>query len=368
MGVSSTCRPVPTPALVFTRARLPLYVRRVVMGGLFSVLATYLIAVPAQAASTPIERGHTRAIAGGAQAAMLASPLGARHAASPRRVTLGAHTDDLASFEELRRQTGASLQTFTYYRSWADSSSFDAEFAARVAATGATPSITWEPWSPRAGVEQPTYRLRRIADGAFDSYVDRWAAGIRAYGKPVVLRFGHEMNGDWYPWAESVNGNRPGDYVAAWKRVQDRFTEARVTNVTWVWSPNISYPGSTPLRGLYPGDARVQQVGLDGYNGGTALPWGGWRGFSALFDPSLAEVARITARPVVIGETSSTEAGGSKAAWMTDLFQAVAARPRIVGVTFFNTDKESDWRVQSSASSLRAFSHGAAAALYRPAR
>jgi hypothetical protein len=360
---------VPTPSLVFTKARLPLHVRRVVVGGLVSVLASCLMVVPAQAAApSPIERSKARAITGVAQAATLASPARAQKPAVPRRVALGAYTDDLASFEQLRRQTGASLRTFTYYRSWADSASFDADFAARVAATGATPSITWEPWSPQAGVEQPTYRLRRIADGAFDSYVDRWAAGIRAYGKPVVLRFGHEMNGNWYPWAESVNGNRPGDYVAAWKRVQDRFTAARVTNVTWVWSPNISYPGSTPLRGLYPGDARVQLVGLDGYNGGTALPWGGWRSFSALFDPSLAEVARFTARPVVIGETSSAEAGGSKAAWTRDLFRAVAARPRIVGVTFFNTDKETDWRVQSSASALQAFTAGVAAPLYRPAR
>lgn len=355
-----------TSPLVFTRARLPLQVRRVVVAALVAVLASCLLAAPAQAGPrAPLDRTATRALAGVDQ---VAAVMRRQRAAQPvRQVVLGAFTDDLAGFERLRAETGADLRAYTFYRSWAESPSFDAAFAARVAATGATPAITWEPWKPGAGVVQPAYRLRRIADGHFDAYVDRWAAGIRAYGRPVVLRFAHEMNGTWYPWAESVNGNRPGDYVAAWKRVQDRFTAAGVTNVTWVWSANVSYPGSTPLRGLYPGDARVQQVGLDGYNGGTALPWGGWRSFSSLFDPTLAEVARFTRRPVVISETASAEAGGSKAAWTAELFRAVAARPRIVGVTFFSTSKETDWRVSSSPSALRAFSQGAAGPLFRPA-
>ena len=368
---------MPTPVLVFTRARLPLQVRRLVVGGLIGVLASSMTAVPAQAASpTPLERVTTRVVVGAGQTAarpveqrIAVRPVKQRVSAAPaRRVVLGAHTDDLASFERLRAQTGASLRSFTYYRSWADHPSFDAAFARQVAAAGAVPSITWEPWAPQAGVDQPAYRLARIASGAFDAYVDRWATGIRSYGGPVVLRFGHEMNGNWYPWAEAVNGNRPGDYVAAWTRVQDRFRAAGVTNVTWVWSPNVSYPGSTPLRGLYPGDARVQQIGIDGYNGGSELPWGGWRSFSAIFDPTLAEVARFTGRPIVIGETSSAEVGGSKALWTTELFRAVAARPRIVGVTFFSTDKEADWRVDSSPGALQAFTDGAAAALYRPAR
>lgn len=368
MVTSSTDRRVPTSSDVFTRARLPLQLRRAVVLALINVLAGSLMALPSQAAApTPIERAKAGAVASKVGGAVVSTQRAARPSWA-RRVVLGAFTEDLASFERLRSQSGASLRTFTYYRAWSTSPTFDADFARRVTAAGATPSITWEPWDPRAGVAQPAYRLRRIASGAFDPYLDRWAEGIRAYGQPVVLRLAHEMNGNWYPWAESVNGNRPGDYVAAWKHVQSRFSAAGVTNVTWVWSPNVSYPGSTPLRGLYPGDAHVHQVGLDGYNGGSALPWGGWKSFSAIFDPSLTELAQFTARPVVIGETGSSEVGGNKAAWTADLFKAVAARPRIVGVTFFSTSKETDWRVQSSAPALRAFADGAAAALYRPAR
>jgi hypothetical protein len=46
-----------------------------------------------------------------------------------------------------------------------------------------------------------------------------------------MLRFGHEVNGNGYPWAEGVNGNGPGDHVAAWHHVHEVFTAAGATNV-----------------------------------------------------------------------------------------------------------------------------------------
>src|SRR5206468_3672998 len=101
-----------------------------------------------------------------------------------------------------------------------------------------------------------------IASGAWDAYITRWAQAARTWGKPMRLRFAHEMNGNWYPWAEGVNGNVAGDYVKAWKHVRAIFWSVGATNVTWVWSPNIVYPGSTPLAGLYPGDTYVGEVGV----------------------------------------------------------------------------------------------------------
>ena len=94
----------------------------------------------------------------------------------------------------------------------------------------------------------------------------RWATQIKAWGKPLMLRFAHEMNGDWYPWSEGVNGNGAGQYVAAYRRVVTLFRSVGATNVTWVWSPNVAYPGSVPLSRLFPGDGYVDRTGLDGYN------------------------------------------------------------------------------------------------------
>ena len=84
---------------------------------------------------------------------------------------------------------------------------------ARIAETGAVPIVSIEPWNPSGGVNQPDYRLSRIADGAFDSDLRRWATGLKEFGKPVIVRFAHEMNGDWYPWGMHVNGNTPQFYI-----------------------------------------------------------------------------------------------------------------------------------------------------------
>jgi hypothetical protein len=144
-----------------------------------------------------------------------------------------------------------------WYDAWSSGADFPADAAAQVRRLGAVPEITWEPWDPAAGPDQQTYPLPGIAAGDHDEYVARWAGQVVDYGLPVRLRFAHEMNADIYPWSEVDGRNPPGSYVAAWRHVRDVFDDAGADNVTWVWSPNTPYPGTTPLADLYPGDDEV---------------------------------------------------------------------------------------------------------------
>ena len=302
--------------------------------------------------------------------AMTASPA---HAATPTRAaastpparSLGVVTvgtpGDLSEVSSLATRTGTRFDQVTWYVAWSGNADFPAADAARVKGMGAVPEITWEPWDPARGIDQPTYALRRIASGAFDSYVSRWAKQVKAYGGPVVLRFAHEMNGSWYPWAEQVNGNSPGDYVAAWRHVVGVFARAKVTNVTWSWSPNLPYPGATALTSLYPGDSYVGRVGLDGYNWGTSQPWSTWQSPAELFGPGVAELTALTAKPIHLEETASSELGGDKAAWISDLWTWLGQHPEVRGLTWFSLAKETDWRIDSSAGTLAAYAAGASA-------
>jgi beta-mannanase len=268
--------------------------------------------------------------------------------------------DDLTELREATAQLGSAPDTVTWYVAWSTRGDFPTTGAAAVAAAGAVPEITWEPWDPASGTDQPAYRLRTIASGAFDGYLARWARQIRSYGKPVVLRFAHEANGSWYPWAEQVNGNEPGDYVAAWRHVWKVFQANRATNVVWRWSPNVPYPGSTELRSLYPGDGYVSQVALDGYNWAGLQPGTTWTSFGDLFGPGLTELRNLTGKPLYVGEVGCPEVGGDKAAWARDMFAYLAAHPEIRGVTWFDYLKEADWRVDSSPATLEAFRSGLA--------
>ena len=220
---------------------------------------------------------------------------------------------------------------------------------------GAVPLVPWEPWVAGAGVTQPAYALDRLSAGDFDPYLRRWADGLRTFGRPVLLRFAHEMNGDWYPWSEAVNGNGPGDYVTAWRHVHDLVTAAGATNVSWVWSPNVPYPGATPLAGLHPGAARVDVVALDGYNFGTSAAWSSWTEPQALFGAGLEQLRALAPGvPVLVAETASSELGGVKADWIRSLFAYLAAQPDVTGVVWFDHHKETDWRLASSTASAAA--------------
>ena len=222
-------------------------------------------------------------------------------------------------------------------------------------ARGAVPLLTWEPWVAGGGASQPAYALDRITAGDFDPYLRRWADGLRAFGRPVMLRFAHEMNGSWYPWSEGVNGNGTGDYVAAWRHVHDVMTAAGATNVEWVWSPNVPYAGSVPLAGLYPGAGQVDVVALDGYNFGTSQSWSSWLAPEALLGPGLQELRTLApGLPMVIAETASTELGGSKADWVRSLFAYLSAQPDVTAVVWFDHLKETDWRLGSSPESATA--------------
>jgi hypothetical protein len=282
-------------------------------------------------------------------------------AATPARwagVTMPGVPRDLTGFEQLADELGHPHGVGMWYMAWSWQSAFPAADAAQVAAHGAVPEITWEPWDPSAGANQPTYSLSRITGGAFDTYLRSWAADIKAYGQPVRLRFAHEMNGTWYPWSEGVNGNAAGSYVAAWRHVRAVFHRLRVTNVTWIWSPTAPYPGTTPLPGLFPGDRWIDEVALDGYNWSTLLPGTSWNSFAGVFSAGYREVTALSSRPVSIGEVGCPEVGGDKAAWIRDMWTTLATWPRLRGLVWFNHNKETDWRINSSDAALAAYREG----------
>jgi hypothetical protein len=227
---------------------------------------------------------------------------------------------------------------------------------------GVIPMLDWCSWDTANGgsSSQPDFQLSDITAGRYDAYIRSWATAAKAWGKPFFLRFDHEMNGTWYPWSESRNGNSPGEFVAAWRHVHDIFTAVGATNVTWVWSPNTVYPGSIPLASLYPGDSYVDWAAIDGYNWGTnPLKPAGWASFDTLFAATYDQLGTLApTKPVMLAEVASSEYGGSKATWIADaLGSRLATRyPRIRGVVWFNWNAGGmDWMIESSSTARAAF-------------
>jgi beta-mannanase len=294
-------------------------------------------------------------------------------AAPAHTLALGAYIvnapGDPSQIDAFTGMVGVAPGIVMWYQDWVTTgnSAFDPIKMDAAASRGAMPMITWEPWDASAGPNQPAYSLSAIVAGAHDAFIHQWARDAAAWGKPLYLKFAHEMNGNWYPWAANVNGNTAAQYIAMWAHVHTIFRQEGAINARWVWSPNVAYPGSTPFAQVYPGDKMVDWVGLDGYNFGTSQSWSQWTSFADVFGPSYDSVARIASKPMLIGETASAEVGGDKAAWITQgLLRDLPARfPRLRAVIWFDEDKETDWRVNSSSATLAAFRTVAASPTYR---
>jgi hypothetical protein len=226
---------------------------------------------------------------------------------------------------------------------------------------GSIPVLSWSSQAIPSTLDQPDFQLSDVISGRYDTYIAEFAAEARDWGHPFFLRFNWEMNGSWFPWAEGVNGNAGGEYVAAWRHVHDIFAAAGASNVSWVWCPFVDPAGNmTDLASLYPGDDYVDWTGLDGYNWGTnpAAPRG-WRSFDQLFRDTYDEIVEDVApsKPMMLAEVGSSEHGGSKAEWIRDALARVPTEYQQVRafLWFDKYDDNMDWPIETSADATQAF-------------
>ena len=67
---------------------------------------------------------------------------------------------------------------------------------------------TWRPGGP-----DPLYTMQRILDGGFDAELTAWFEDARDAGVPLLVEFGTEVDGDWFPWNGRWNGGEGDDRV-----------------------------------------------------------------------------------------------------------------------------------------------------------
>jgi Glycosyl hydrolase family 26 len=244
---------------------------------------------------------------------------------------------------------------------------FDAGLFESYRLLGSQLVLTWQPGGTE-GIQQPAVSWRSLAQGAsllpgtnetLDTYITKWAQNAKNYGHPVLVRLMHEMNGSWYPWGYGVNGNtNPADFVAAWRHVVDIFRSVGATNVQFIWCVAAAASSSADAS-LFPGDAYVDWLSIDGYN---RVP----QEWTSLFDRFAVPYRILTAlsnKPIMIGETASIEqtisGGQSKADWIRQGFLTSIPQsfPQIKAILWFNHAGQTgeDYPVDSSASSLDAY-------------
>ncbi|PZS00483.1 MAG: hypothetical protein DLM70_13495 [Chloroflexi bacterium] len=277
------------------------------------------------------------------------------------------HLSDGSAIDRYSAMVRGRPSFVAWYEIWGRYEQWPARLVQAAYVRGIIPMITWMPTGDRASA----YAASVVASGKYDSYVRSWARAARQWGHPFLLRFAHEMNGNWYPWGtgpKNFNHNTPSAFVAEWRHVHKIFTSAGAINAIWVWSPNVIGPNSPSLSNDYPGDAYVDWTALDGYNRGAVDKNGRWRTFSQIFGPSYHRLTSLSRKPIMVAELGSAEKGGDKARWMRNTFlrDLPTSFPRVRAVTWFNANERTllsaknhppfaDHRVNSTADSLNAW-------------
>ena len=233
-----------------------------------------------------------------------------------------------------------------YYSGWND------PFAASFAQTA---------WRHDAHVlvqlEPKDVPLASIAAGRSDAYLRSYAAAVVAFGHPVILSFGHEMNGTWYSWGDTHES--PATFVAAWRHIVNVFRAAGAANVTWLWTVNSIEGAHSPLSQWWPGTAWVDWVGISGYY------YQATDNFGLVFGSTIAQIRTFSNAPLLIAETAIGTTP-DRASQIDALFAGVRA-DRLVGVVWFDEAQHAgfyhqDWRLEDDPSALSAFT--AAVATY----
>ncbi len=220
----------------------------------------------------------------------------------------GSFAGEQQAVSAVRGAAGRSLSILHLYIGW-DSPAPVAELQA-IAADGSIPLLDWgcAPDGPE------------VADGAYDARITAFAAALKEYGGPVLLRWCWEMN--LVQSHPQVGG--PSAFVDGWDHIRSIFTSTGATNVSFVWCPALTGVDPAPY---FPGASEVDWIGVDGYDRN------GHQTFTTLFGSFYWQWDGL-GKPMMVAETGS--AGPAQTAYIDSIGTDMPRLPGFKAVVYFD--------------------------------
>ncbi|HYU59262.1 MAG TPA: glycosyl hydrolase [Solirubrobacterales bacterium] len=287
----------------------------------------------------------------------------------------------LAAFEKL---AGRPIAWAYFSNNWDEGIRFPVAAVNTIAAAGRVPFIRMMARSDfDEGGPDERYTMQSIVAGDWDADLRAWCADAAATAIPLLVEFGTEVNGDWFPWNGRWNGggetagygdpslaDGPERFRDAYRHIVDLCREQGADNLTWFFHVDVgSYPNvawNSDFANYYPGDGYVDWIGVSDY--GPLVRGDGWTSFRDRLDaayPQLEALAAPGDKPIAVLEYGARESGNThrKAAWIRAAIESVASGrwPRVVALSYWherwrNSDGSiSDLRLDSSRRARRAY-------------
>ena len=170
-------------------------------------------------------------------------------------------------------------------------------------------------------VADPNYSMQNIIDGNFDADLLQWFQDAANTGFPLLVEFGTEVNGEWFPWNGVHNGGAtptnygdpnlpdgPERFRDAYRHIIDLSRQAGSNNITWFFHIDAAgQPAESwnDFENYYPGDNYIDWVGVSVY--GAITPDETPMSFADKLNLVYDRITMMTNKPLVILETGIVE-------------------------------------------------------------
>ncbi|MBN1628700.1 MAG: beta-mannanase [Thermoleophilia bacterium] len=200
------------------------------------------------------------------------------------------------------------------------------------------------------------FSLEALLAGKLDEDLRAWGKSARDFGAPLLVEFGTEMNGEWFPWNGKHHGagrtdgfgdpakpDGPERFAAAYRHIVDTIRGQGAANITWVFHVNASdWPQQrwNRLEHYYPGHEYVDWLAMSAY--GPQEPTDDeFETFREQMDPCYHRLQRLAPdKPIIVAEFGCTAGSPAVApeVWGgAALDDILGGRwPRVIGFSWWN--------------------------------
>jgi len=209
-----------------------------------------------------------------------------------------------------------------FSNNWYNNIQFPTTEVNTINSTGKIPFIRIMPRTNfDVGGPDPNYTMQKIIDGDYDTELTQWAIDASNVNSPLLVEFGTEVNGNWFPWNGQYNGagetaeygepNLPDGaerFRDAYRHIIDICNANGANNITWFFhvdaynEPDVSW---NKIENYYPGDNYIDWLGVSIY--GPQESNEDYQEFSEILNDIYPTLTNLSNKPIAILEFAITE-------------------------------------------------------------